>query len=142
MSTETHQWRRMRSREEIAYMLDWITKNPSAGGPVWMRGALETLRWALGRQEAAPVTGRKVGYPVPRHIVGNEAYEATTAMYNGGRAKVGQLHQGFLEGVESMAMWITGSDTVATTADWPFPPDAPQATPDGYAAATDTRLAR
>ncbi len=141
MSTETRWVPRMRSREEIAYMLDWIRQNPSAGGPVFMRGALETLRWALGQQEAAPVTGQKVGYPVPRRIVSNEAFEATTAMYNSGRAAVGPLHQSFLEGVEHVAMWLTGSDTMSTSDDWPYPIEAPPVTPEGYPLSTDVRRA-
>jgi hypothetical protein len=132
----------MRSREEVAYMLDWITSHPSSSGPVFQRGAVETLRWALGRQEAAPVTGRKVGYPVPAYIVSNEAYEATTAMYNGGIAKVGRLHQVFLEGVEHLAMWITGSDTGPTSANWPFPGEAPPTDPEGYPVETDSRVPR
>lgn len=141
MSAETQWVPRMRSREEIAYMLDWLRKYPWSSGPVFMRGAFETLRWALGQQEAAPVTGRKVGYPVPRQIVSNEAFEATTSMYNGGRAAVGQLHQSFLEGVEHVAMWITGSDTMSTDDDWPFAPEAPPTTDEGYAVNTGVRRA-
>jgi hypothetical protein len=124
---------RMRSREEIEYMLDWLTKNPSASGPTFQRGALATLLWVLGRAQHAPVTGRV--RRATHETISQEAFEATTAMYNGGRPPTldgrtlqeDPLDQGYLQGVESLTMWITGSDTMALSDDWPFPVEAPPA---------------
>ena len=143
MSTETRRHRRMRSREEIAYMHDWLSKEQRHrySGPAYQRGALELLRWTLGRQAAGPVTGRVVER-VSQADVNSEGFEAQTAIYNGGRAAVGELPNQFLLGVEAYSIWLTGGDSLALPEEWPFPGEAPPTTPDGYAAVTDTRQSR
>ncbi len=142
MSAETQWVPRMRSREEIAYMLDWLTKEQHrlAGGPAYQRGGLELLRWTLGRQPTAPVTGRRIPQPIPQSAVNNEGFEAQTSLYNGGRAAVGVLPTPFLLGVEAYSIWITGGDSLALPEDWPYPDEALPA-PGGYAETTDVRRA-
>jgi hypothetical protein len=130
----------MRSREEIAYMLDWLTKEQHrlAGGPAYQRGGLELLRWTLGKTATAPITGRQVSQPVDRSAVNDEGYEAQTAMYNGGRTPVGTLSHQFLLGVEAYSIWITGGDSLALPQDWPYPDEALPA-PGGRPESSDAR---
>ncbi|SCL21330.1 hypothetical protein [Micromonospora aurantiaca (nom. illeg.)] len=115
---------RMRSRAEVEYMLaqmPWFSENWNAQH---RRGAIETCRWVLGLQAASPVTGKVVDQPVDHFAVGREAYAASEAMYNSA-APGADLGVGFLQGVENLALWITGKDTLAIPDDWPFPAEAP-----------------
>ena len=138
MSAEvpTSQWvPRMRSRAEVEYMLQDLSSR-TYHGAAFLRGGRDTLLWVLGRVETAPVTGRVVPRPISYTAVGQEANEATTAMYNGGRPPTPdgrrlqdvQLSTPYLQGVEHLAMWVTGSDTLGRAEDWPFPAEAPPAT--------------
>lgn len=123
---------RMRSDAEIEHMLRWLPGVKSLSA-TFQRGARDTLLWVLGRAEVSPITGKVLPQPIARAAVSTEAYEATTAMYNGGRPptpdgrtlRLEPLPAGYLQGVEHLAMWVTGSDTMGHPEDWPFPAEAP-----------------
>lgn len=122
---------RMRSAEEIEYMLQWLQTLKGPLTPTFLRGARDTLLWVLGRGGVSPITGKVLPQPIRYGDVSREANEATTAMYNGGlpprpigTPRPEPLPAGYLQGVEHMAMWVTGSDTLGHPEHWPFPTEA------------------
>jgi hypothetical protein len=117
------------SREEIEYMLGELATYTDPESRIYVRGAVETLRWILGRQEASPVTGKRVR-PVTCDLVRREGYESQVAMANLGRAPVGPLNLSYLNGVDDAAMWATGSsDGLLMHDDWPYSRQTPTAAP-------------
>ncbi|MFI6333152.1 hypothetical protein ACIBBG_33315 [Micromonospora chersina] len=122
---------KLKSREEIEYMLDWIFRDlvPADDRSLdyareYARGGAAVCRWILGRDHASPVTGKVLNRPVTCNDVRHEGYEAQVAMANGGYPAVRPprppLSMNFLNGVDDWASWATGSQGVSLPDGWPF----------------------
>jgi hypothetical protein len=128
---------KLKSREEIEYMLRWISRVyvPADDRTVdyareYARGGAAVCRWILGLDAASPVTQKRLGQPVTCDDACHEGYEAQVAMAQGGHPAVSPplppLSINFLNGVDDWVMWATGSpDGFYTPDDWPFPRETP-----------------
>ncbi|MEU0155607.1 hypothetical protein [Micromonospora fulviviridis] len=110
---------KLKSREEIEYMLEYISRTYVPMHD-YARGGAAVCRWILGRDHASPVTGQVLNRPVTCNDVRHEGYESQVAMANGGIAAVGRVSLDFLNGVDDWASWATGSQGVSLPDDWPF----------------------
>jgi hypothetical protein len=111
---------KLKSREEIEYMLENMFTIYASATRDWVRGGAAVCRWILGRDHASPVTGKVLDRPVTCNDVGHEGYDAQVAMANGGRAPVGPVSLAFLNGVDDWARWATGGQGLPLPQDWPF----------------------
>lgn len=131
--TEQEWTPRMRSREEIEYLLNWLPTSyyneKDWYKRQYVRSAMAVLRWILGQRPDAPITGRVLEQPIRWGAVGQESSAATEAIYDGGRSIRREIDQPTACGAETAAMWVLGDDTFALPEDWPWPDEAPPTQP-------------